>query len=126
MEKIHIQATEFTPHVTFDPSNGLIELKGNSTPENSLTFYHKMIINLEEYATKGTKDLTANVAFHYFNTSSSKCLYDMFKQLNNIKQKGRQVTINWYYSPTDEDMYEVGKDFSELMNLHFNFIELAA
>ena len=126
MERIHIQATEFTPHITFDPSNGLIELKGNSTPHNSLKFYHKMIVNLEEYAIRGTKDLTANVAFRYFNTSSSKCLYDMFKQLNKIKKKGRQVTINWYYSPSDEDMYEVGKDFSELMNLNFNFIELAA
>ncbi|MEQ8413324.1 MAG: DUF1987 domain-containing protein [Imperialibacter sp.] len=126
MEKIYIQATEFTPQVHFDPSNGIIELRGNSNPHNSLTFYTKVIHTLEDYVVNDTRGLVANMAFRYFNTSSSKCLYDMFKQLNAMRKKGRQVTINWYYSLDDEDMYEVGKDFSDLMNLNFNFIAMSA
>jgi hypothetical protein len=126
MERIHIQATEFTPHVNFDPVNGIFELKGNSIPDNSVTFYHKMIDTLEKYVVKGNQGITAHMAFRYFNTSSSKCLYDMFKHLNSLKKNGKPVTINWYYNPNDEDMYEVGRDFSELMDLNFNFIEQVA
>lgn len=112
--------------VHFDPSRGLIEFKGNSTPSNSLNFYQSIIMHLDEYMLSEEKGLIANMAFQYFNTSSSKCLYDLLKRLSSIHQKGRQVTVNWYYKIDDEEMREVGRDFSEIMDLEFNFIELAS
>jgi hypothetical protein len=126
MEKIYIQATDYTPFIYFDPAEGLIELKGNSNPANSNSFYQKIIKKLEEYATTGSQGLTANLSFLYFNTSSTKCIFSVLKKLRSMQASGRCVTINWYYKEEDEEMMEVGKDFSDILHLEFNFITIAA
>ncbi|WOK07905.1 DUF1987 domain-containing protein [Imperialibacter roseus] len=126
MEKIYIQATDYTPFVYFDPSTGLIELKGNSNPANSNSFYQKFIVELDEYVTHESGGLTANLSFHYFNTSSSKCIFNMLKKLHKMQEAGRCVTINWYYLEEDEEMREVGEDFSDILRMNFNFITIAA
>jgi len=123
MEKLHIYETEFTPMVNFDPGQGIIEMKGNSNPANSLRFYSQVMLGLDEYISKENKGLTANLYFGYFNTSSSKCLYDILKKFTAIQRNGREVTINWYYKEHDPDMREVGQDFSDILNLKFNFIQ---
>ena len=67
---------------------------------------------------------TANIAFEYFNTSSSKCLFDVFKRLSKIEDSGKTITINWYYEEGDDDMMEAGEDYSDLLDLDFNFREI--
>jgi len=126
MEKLMIYATEYTPMVNFDPQHGVIEMRGNSNPANSLRFYSKVMMGLQEYVIKENKGLTANLHFSYFNSSSSKCLYDILKMLHAMDRKGRSVTVNWYYTEQDHDMKEVGQDFSDILNLSFNFIKGAA
>ncbi|NJO88281.1 MAG: DUF1987 domain-containing protein [Chloroflexia bacterium] len=32
------------------------------------------------------------------------------------------MLVNWHYEKFDEDMKEVGEDFSELVNLPFNLL----
>ena len=97
MEKIFIEPTRVTPLVNFDPDEGLLEIKGRSSPENSILFYQKIIDNLDEYIQSDLTDFKANFSFEYFNTSSSKCLFDVFKRLSRIEESGKGLTINWYY-----------------------------
>ena len=101
-----------------------MELKGRSSPENSIQFYAKIIEGLEEYINQGGDEFTANFAFEYFNTSSSKCLFDVFKRLSKIDASGKDLTINWYYEEDDDDMMEAGEDYSDLLGLEFNFMEI--
>jgi hypothetical protein len=124
MEKIFIEPSRVTPMINFDPDEGILEMKGRSSPENSIQFYQKIIEYLDEYAQNGQGDFTANFAFEYFNTSSSKCLFDVFKRLSRIKESGKELTVNWYYEEDDEDMMEAGEDYSDLLDLDFNFIEI--
>lgn len=124
MEKIFLEPTKVTPLVNFDPSEGILELKGRSSPENSIQFYAKIIEGLEEYAVSGDGDFVATFAFEYFNTSSSKCLFDVFKRLSKIDAAGKGLTINWYYEEDDDDMMEAGEDYSDLLGLDFNFMEI--
>jgi hypothetical protein len=124
MEKIFLEPTRVTPLISFDPETGLLEMKGRSSPENSIQFYQPVIDALEEYSENGNGDLIANFAFEYFNTSSSKCLFDVFKNLNKISDAGRDLTINWFYEEGDEDMMEAGEDYSDLLDLNFNFMEI--
>jgi len=124
MEKVFIEPTRTTPLVKFDPDEGLLEMKGRSSPENSIQFYQKVLDSLEEYVRTGVDELTANFAFEYFNTSSSKCLFDVFKRLNKLDAIGKEVTINWYYEEGDDDMMEAGEDYSDLLDLDFNFFEI--
>lgn len=124
MEKVFIEPTRTTPMVKFDPDEGLLEMKGRSSPENSIQFYQKVLDSLEEYAVSGGDEFTANIAFEYFNTSSSKCLFDVFKRLGKIESSGKTITINWYYEEGDDDMMEAGEDYSDLLDLDFNFHEI--
>lgn len=125
MEKIFLEPTKVTPLVHFDPSEGLLELKGRSSPENSIQFYAKIIEALDEYThNDGASSFTATFAFEYFNTSSSKCLFDVFKRLSKIEAAGKDIVINWYYEEDDDDMMEAGEDYSDLLGLDFNFLEI--
>ncbi len=124
MENIFIEPTRTTPLINFDPDKSLLEIKGRSSPENSIKFYQKTLENLDEYSISGESGFTANIAFEYFNTSSSKCLFDIFKWLSKIKNSGKKVTINWYYEEGDDDMMETGEDYSDLLDLNFNFFEM--
>ncbi|MEM9895790.1 MAG: DUF1987 domain-containing protein [Bacteroidota bacterium] len=124
MEKIFIEPTRTTPLVQFDPEEGLLEMKGRSSPENSIQFYQKILDNLDQFALSRYESFTANIAFEYFNTSSSKCLFDVFKRLSRIRDTGKEVTINWYYEEDDDDMMEAGEDYSDLLDLDFNFFEI--
>ncbi len=124
MEKIQIEPTRVTPLISFDPEEGLLEMKGRSSPENSIQFYQSIIDALEDYANISENGLIANFAFEYFNTSSSKCLFDVFKKLTKIQSKGVNLVINWFYEEGDEDMMEAGEDYSDLLDLDFNFLEI--
>ncbi len=124
MEKIFIEPTRVTPLINFDPDEGILEIKGRSSPENSIQFYQTLMDALDAYATQGQNALTANIAFEYFNTSSSKCLFDVFKKLSRISDNGKDLTINWFYEEDDEDMMEAGEDYSDLLDLQFNFLEI--
>ena len=110
--------------MNFDPEEGILELKGRSSPENAIQFYQQLLINLEEFAESGRENFVANFAFEYFNTSSSKCLFDVFKRLNKMIDNDIELTINWFYEEDDEDMMEAGEDYSDLLDLDFNFIEI--
>lgn len=124
MEKIFIEPTRVTPLVNFDPEEGFLEIKGRSSPENSILFYQKILDNLDEYAKSGKSEFTANFSFEYFNTSSSKCLFDLFKKISQIRDKGINLIINWYYEEDDEDMMEAGEDYADLLDLEFNYLEI--
>ncbi|MEM9324537.1 MAG: DUF1987 domain-containing protein [Bacteroidota bacterium] len=124
MEKIFIEPTRVTPLINFDPDEGILEIKGRSSPENSIQFYQTLMDALDDYAIKGQNALTANIAFEYFNTSSSKCLFDVFKKMSKIIDSGKDLTINWFYEEDDEDMMEAGEDYSDLLDLQFNFLEI--
>jgi hypothetical protein len=124
MERIFLEPTRVTPLINFDPQMGILEMKGRSSPENAIQFYQSLIDYLDGYIESGNEAFVANFAFEYFNTSSSKCLFDVFKRLSKMNDSGIELTINWYYEEDDDDMMEAGEDYSDLLDLDFNFIEI--
>ncbi len=124
MESISFEGTTKTPSVNLDPEKGLIEIKGRSIPENSIEFYRPIVEWLEEYAKSPQKKTTVIIQLEYFNTSSSKCILDIFKKLETIKKARNEVVINWYYEEDDEDMLEAGEDYESIIRVPFKMIEI--
>lgn len=124
MEAISIEGTPKTPTIKFDPSSGVLELKGRSIPENSIEFYKPVIDLLDKYASSPKPVTNVNVQLEYFNTSSSKCILDLFKKLEAINNNGSAVTINWHYEEDDEDMLEAGEDYQAIINVPFKMIQI--
>ena len=124
MEPILIEGTPKTPSVKFDPEKGVIEIKGRSIPENSIEFYKPLVDWLEHYAKSPLNKTLVNVQLEYFNTSSSKCILDVFKKLEAIHKANHDVVINWFYEEDDEDMLEAGEDYESIIRVPFKMIEI--
>ncbi len=81
MDKYAIEGTPKTPSISFDLNGGVLEIKGRSIPENSIEFYKPLVDSLDKYSSAAKTATTVNVQLEYFNTSSSKCILDVFKKL---------------------------------------------
>lgn len=121
MDNIYKESTDKTPEVNFVYEEGLMEIKGRSIPENSLKFYEELLEWVENYAKNANAETNVNIQLEYFNTSSSKCLLDLFKKMENIDSI---VNINWYYEEDDEDMLEAGEDYDAIIGIPFKMIEV--
>lgn len=81
MEKYSIDGTPKTPTISFDLGSGVLEIKGRSIPENSIEFYKPLVDALDKYAGSPKSATNVNIQLEYFNTSSSKCILDVFKKI---------------------------------------------
>lgn len=124
MESIVIEGTPKTPSVNFDSESGVLHLRGRSIPENSIEFYKPLVEWLDEYAGKPQSKTAVNIQLEYFNTSSSKCLLDLFKKLEVMHKNGSDILVKWYYEEDDEDMLEAGEDYQSIVNVPFKMIEI--
>ena len=124
METLAIEGTPKTPTIKFDPTSATLEIKGRSIPENSIEFYKPLVDWLEKYAMKPNGKTNVNIQLEYFNTSSSKCILDVFKKLEGIHKGGNEVIINWHYEVDDEDMLEAGEDYQAIINVPFKMVEM--
>lgn len=124
MEKILLEETSNTPYVLFDFDNGLIEMKGRSIPEDSISFYQPLMEAMDAYVSNPKPVTNINVQLEYFSTSSSKCILDLFKKLEKIIKSGKTATINWYYEEQDEDMREAGVDYEAIIEVPFKIIQV--
>jgi hypothetical protein len=107
MDSLRMDGTPKTPEINFDGSGELL-LKGRSIPENSVEYYEPLMSWIEGYGNAPKSETIVKVQLEYFNTSSSKCILDVFKKLESIS--GSDVQIKWYYEEDDEDMLEAGEE----------------
>lgn len=125
MESLDIQATKSSPLVAFDPAAGVLQIEGQSYPENPVRFYEPVLSALEGWLTEKTAAvLTVNINLSYMNTSSSKCLMNLLDRLDSASRAGRTVSVNWYYDRDDEMAYESAEEFREGLEVPFNVIAL--
>ena len=122
MENIVLQGTGRTPYVSFDAQAGKLELSGRSIPENSITFYKPLFDWVDNYVQSPKDNTTVIFNLEYFNTSSSKCILDLLRKLETLKDTNNATEIKWYFDEGDEDMEESGNDFKSLINLDIELV----
>ncbi|MFA7273254.1 MAG: DUF1987 domain-containing protein [Crocinitomicaceae bacterium] len=124
MENLNLEGSAKTPAVKFDYNGGSMELKGRSIPENSVEFYQPLNEWIDSYSSNPKEKTIVDIKLEYFNTSSSKCILDLFKKLENLNGAATEVIVNWYFEQDDEDMEEAGEDYQAIIGLPFNMIEV--
>ncbi len=131
MEALIIEATESSPAVKFDIVSNLFIISGKSRPENTGKFYSPIIdwvTKFEEVLTSRKNEKTDNatvvlvINMEYFNSISAKYILDIILILKDFVLKGHKIAIEWHYSKSDDDMLDTGKEFSNMVNLTFDFI----
>ena len=135
MKPFKTESTDISPTIFFDVNKHYIEIGGFSRMENVRTFYQTYfdwfdknkaeILSLINPTTK----LHVDLKIIYFNSASLKCFLDIllqFKKLYSITD-GRSSLYNievfWYFDEGDDDMLEVGEDYSDVVEIPFTFIQ---
>ena len=127
MDKLIIEAGAKTPSISLQPDNGMLEIKGRSIPENSVEFYRPVFEWIDQYFQSPAVKTQLNIQLEYFNTSSSKCLLDIFRKVEQLqKASGKEVQVKWFYEEEDEDMKEAGEDYQSLVKIPFSFEKISA
>jgi hypothetical protein len=124
MDAYYLEATPKTPKLDFNPDADTFLISGRSIPENSIEFYKPLLDWLDKYVQNPLESTTFEIKLEYFNTSSSKCLVEIFRKLEKINADGKSITIDWYYEEEDEDMEESGEDFKQIIKVPFRMVEI--
>lgn len=115
MQKLFRKATDATPLVNLDPDNKTFEISGRSLPEDVVAFYNEVLEWIEEYGKNPLDETTVNLKLNYYNTASSKMLYEIMLRFQDISLEGHEVLIRWHYDEDDEDMEEAGEEYAEVV-----------
>ena len=122
MEKIINAGTPKTPTIKVNGDTGSIEVRGRSNPENSSEFYKPLIDWLDEYIVSPAPKTSLNINLEHFNTSSSKCILDIFKRIKKLDESGNELSIKWFYEDDDEEMLETAEIYETMTGLTFEKI----
>ena len=124
MKLFSVEATKHTPEIVLNPESGVMQISGKSYPENTFEFYKPMMDWFEEYFESEVKELTViNIEISYFNSSSSKLLFDFFDLLDGQKTK-HNIEVKWIYDAENESAEEAGEDFIEdFEDLNIHLVE---
>ncbi|GDX52725.1 hypothetical protein LBMAG27_17720 [Bacteroidota bacterium] len=124
-ENLIIEGSGKTPTIKLYSETGSVEISGKSIPENSIGFYQPVYSWIDNYAAKPSTKTEIKIQLEYFNTSSSKCLLDIFRKFETIKKAGKSdIEVLWHYEADDEDMMEAGDDYNSLVDLTFRLIKI--
>lgn len=123
MKYYHLKPTPRTPQIEFNPGANTFLISGRSIPENSIDFFKPAIDWLTDYLQEPLDKTILEVKLEYFNTSSSKCLVDIFRKIETLHKSGKEVQIKWYFIEEDEDMQESGEDFKNIIKAPVELIK---
>lgn len=122
-ENFFIKETTTTPEISFNLKRGYLELKGVSLPEDTEGFYRELFDYLDRNKQAiADKKITVALMFLYLNTASSAMVSRLLKFFERTDDGKNNVTIKWFYEEEDDDMEDVGKDFSTVTDLPFEIL----
>ena len=122
MEDIHISGNKdcyIQPSVDFVVESGTCEISGESFMEETASFYMPLVDWVKEYAADHDK-IVFTFSLTYYNTSTSKWLLALLKELREMEKKGGSVTVIWHYTPDDIDMNDDIMDYMVDTGLKIN------
>lgn len=114
-----IEETQDTPKVVFDRKTGVFEISGRSLPENAIKFYTPVLQWLESYSAAPNKTTCFEFKLDYFNSASTKKIFEIVTMLENMSMNNVSVLINWYYSKDDELIKSKGEELKEMVEVNF-------
>jgi hypothetical protein len=120
-DTVHIKGTVKTPEIYLNKNEGVIQLEGRSIPENAKQLYNPIITWADRYIKSPPTDTKLIFKLEYFNTASSKMIFELINLFKSLKEAGHNMKIEWHYLEDDDDILDSGETFQEISGLEFNF-----
>jgi hypothetical protein len=96
------------PRISFSPETGMGLIAGESFMDDSKVFYGQIMDWIRDYESEfpGRK-FELVLKLNYFNTSTSKMLFDMMLLLADLyATKKEQLHVHWYYPESDPELFD--------------------
>ncbi len=124
MNPLVIQETIDSPYVCLDKEKNIFEIKGKSLPENVNIFYQPIIDWFSDYFKNSNPETVINFKLDYLNTASSKALLSLLLVVEDAVKNGINASVKWYYEEDDEDMKDIGEEYSDIIQIPFEIIQI--
>lgn len=127
METLLISQTRATPEINFSGESGILQINGQSYPENAFKFYEPILSWLDQLFEQDddSRKIELIISMPYLNTSSSKCMMEILERFESAMLNGRQVGITWYYDEENESELECAEELKEFVDIDFNILPLS-
>jgi hypothetical protein len=122
MSELNLAATSSTPSVLADSESGLLEMRGDSYPENSFEFFTPVLDWLRGHLDGSASPVRLELHLLYLNTSSVKVMMDIFDLLEDAHGQGREVAVRWYYDHDNARIAELAAEFKEDCTFPFEIL----
>jgi len=120
MDSLHIPATATTPEIRLDQKTGHLVVRGISDEQDALGFYFPALQWMDAYVQDPADNTVLDIQLKYFNTASSKVLFELIKRLKTLQQAGKSAEVNWFYSAEDPVLKEDIEQFQDLISVPIN------
>ena len=97
---------------------------GRSIPENPTEFYRPVYDWISNFAKDNTQVTSIALGFEYINTSSTKWIFTILKELSEMKNLADYAKVTWYYETGDDDMSELGFILRSYVDCPFLLVEV--
>lgn len=121
-EVLKREPTKRTPWILLEP--GRIFIIGRSIPDNPGEFFRPVLEWISLFADKNTGITKIDLGFEYINTSSTKWIFTIVKELAEMKDIDNLARVTWYYEHGDDDMCELGFILRSLVDCPFLVVEV--
>lgn len=114
-----IEETHDTPKIILDKSKGVFEISGRSLPENAVKLYSPVLKWMEEYIMAPNQTTHFEFKLDYFNSASTKKIFEIITILEKLSFNNQPVTVIWYHTKDDELIRNRGLEIKEMVELPF-------
>ena len=122
MIDLSLSATKSTPEVYGYFEKGVLQIKGNCFPENSILFFDE-ILNWMDSLPNNLPKFTLNCQLNYIASSSVMHFYKLMQKTEELFG-AEKIEISWKYEQDDEDIQNLGEEFKKLIKGCVNVIEI--
>lgn len=124
MENINLESTEDSPEVLFDNEKKVLQISGNSYPENCEKIYEPIKAFLSNYSVEENNRLNFYCHFNLINSTSTVYVAQIIVKVAELAKEGLSVFIKWYYDEYDEEMLDLGEKLSSISKLPIEYISV--
>lgn len=120
MSVLEIPAKEASPYVRFDEANSMLQITGKSYDDDVVMLFNMLRSKVKAFGANKPEKLNVHIYLKYFNTSSSKCLFDLLSDIKDIVENGNtKLTMEWNFVEGDDEMEEEIEDFRDSLGMDF-------
>lgn len=115
-------ATHFTSSIRYDNSSKTIFLKGSNLEYNRDAILYQF--DLMQRGIDPDRTFFINLSVNEVTDESAKSLFRLFSKMQKLFRKGSSVYCRWFINTSNEETYEMAKDFKALYDFPIKVIRL--